>query len=557
MRSEPETTDSGRGCRTRTWVRAGVCLFGRISGRLWLISGGLAALSWLLFRSGSRPSRLAYPCQQAAFGTAAAAFGVPLTGALLTCRDRLTSKRRGVASLCCVGVVMAIGVTFSLWSPAADTTYYAELLAPSADYHPSVFLVNDARGIAPGRYGGVDDLITLMGTRGFKWHRSAVSGPTSGADGLIAADSVVLIKVNAQWPERGGTNTDVLRGVIRRIVEHPDGFAGEVIVADNGQGRGSMNWPSSNAENTAQSAMDVVADFALEGWDVSTKLWDAMRVTPVAEYADGDMRDGYVVNAVLDAESRIRVSYPKFQSVHGTYVSYCEGVWSGGPAYESDRLVVINLPVFKTHFIYAITAAVKNHMGVVTGSLATDSHAAIARGGLGSLMAESRRPDLTILDAVWMLARPGMGPGAPYHDATRSDKLLASTDPVALDVWATKHVMIPQILANGYQPSDYATTQDPDRAGSVFRRYLDASMSELLRAGAQSTNDHTAVLPAVWAGDVDRDGDLDLADFYAFPDCLTGPAGVVDPSCTAFDADADEALDLRDWAAFQQTFTNP
>ena len=39
---------------------------------------GIFALLWLLFRSGPKPNRLAYPCQQAAFTTASLAFGAPL-----------------------------------------------------------------------------------------------------------------------------------------------------------------------------------------------------------------------------------------------------------------------------------------------------------------------------------------------------------------------------------------------------------------------------------------------------------------------------------------------
>ncbi|MGB5552887.1 MAG: hypothetical protein WBO74_20595, partial [Thermoanaerobaculia bacterium] len=44
---------------------------------------GIFALCWLLLRSGSRPSRLAYPCQQAAVSTATLAFGAPLVAAIL------------------------------------------------------------------------------------------------------------------------------------------------------------------------------------------------------------------------------------------------------------------------------------------------------------------------------------------------------------------------------------------------------------------------------------------------------------------------------------------
>ncbi|NIS67252.1 MAG: hypothetical protein GTO05_19210, partial [Gemmatimonadales bacterium] len=62
----------------------------------------------------------------------------------------------------------------------------------------------------------------------------------SGRKGLIAADDVVLIKVNAQWKYRGCTNSDVVRGLIQRVLDHPDGFAGEVVLIENGQGWGSF-----------------------------------------------------------------------------------------------------------------------------------------------------------------------------------------------------------------------------------------------------------------------------------------------------------------------------
>jgi hypothetical protein len=55
--------------------------------------------------------------------------------------------------------------------------------------------------------------------------------------GLIAKDDFVIIKVNCHWNERGGTNTDLVKALIQVIVDHPDGFTGEIIVADNGQAR--------------------------------------------------------------------------------------------------------------------------------------------------------------------------------------------------------------------------------------------------------------------------------------------------------------------------------
>ena len=458
----------------------------------------MLALLWLVLRSGTKPSRLAYPCQQAAFGVATAAFGAPFVATVVSLRGRLVAVLRAPMGRMTVGGLGVLCIVM-LAVASADRREQVAIMDPPADYNPHVYLVNDARGPRPNRHGGVDDLIQLMGTHGLKWHRSAETGSTQGPDGLIDLDDVVLIKVNAQWPERGGTNTDVLRGVIRRVVEHPDGFTGEIVVADNGQGSGSLNRTESNAADHSQSTQDVVDDFAGEGWNVSTYLWDSIRNTGVGEYDIGNMQSGYVVNPQDDPETQTNVSYPKFESASGTYISYKYGVWSPDThTYDAEKLVVINIPVLKTHFTYAITAAVKNHMGVVTTAFSTGAHSSVRRGGMGSVLAEVRLPDLNILDCIWILARPGGGPAASYEQASRRDQLVASVDPVALDVWATKNIMIPQIIENGYAFDDYHDTQDPENPEGAFRHYLDLSMNELLAAGIDTTNDYNAVDLHVW-----------------------------------------------------------
>lgn len=453
---------------------------------------GLAGLVWLFLRSGSKPTRLSYPCQQSALGVAFGAFGGPVALAALSGRAKLAEFLRSRFGRIVLGGLATLTVALAVIG-AADQTQPIALLAPPSDYHPDLYLVNHARGPSANRFGGIDDLASLMKSAGRPWHRASTGGPTAGPNGLIDRQAVVLIKVNAQWPQRGGTNTDVLRGIMRVIVEHPDGFAGEIIVADNGQGAGNLNRTECNAEDQGQSPQDVVNDFVAEGWKASIRLWDGFRTSLVTEYSSGDLSDGYVVSTVTDPQTQIRVSYPKFRSSWGTYVSYKHGIWNAAWAsYDHDRLVVINVPVFKTHSIYGVTAAVKNHMGVVTQSLSTDSHNGVGRGGLGSVLAEVRVPDLTILDCIWVLARPGLGPSASYAQASRRDQLLAGFDPVALDVWAVKNILVPQIIANGYTPGDYQA-QDPDNADSTIRRYLDRSMNEMLAAQIPTTNDGASV----------------------------------------------------------------
>ena len=319
-----------------------------------------------------------------------------------------------------------------------------------------------------------------------------------------------------------------------------------------------MNRPLNNAEDFSQSPQDVVDDFANEGWKVAAQLWDSFGLTSVGEYSAGSMGNGYVVNPVPNPRTQIKISYPKFQTPLGSYVSYKHGVWSPeAQTYDADRLVVINMPVLKTHSIYGITASVKNHMGMVTQSLSTDSHNGVGRGGLGSVLSDVRMPDLTILDCIWIQARPGFGPAAAYTEATRRDQLLAGVDPIALDAWAAKFVMIPTILQNGYSVSDYNALQNPDNPDSIFRQYLDRSMNELLLGGIATTNDYNAVRVHQWMGDANRDGKVSLTDVGGLVPCSSGPEESVDPSCEVFDSDGDADVDLRDFAEFQLLFTGP
>jgi hypothetical protein len=278
----------------------------------------------------------------------------------------------------------------------------------------------------------------------------------------------------------------VLRGLITRILAHPDGFQGEVVVVENGQGRGSLDWPASNAEDHGQSARDVVGHFAELGYAVSAYLWDGCRDMEVAEYSAGDLRDGYVVGD-WDDDAQIRVSYPKFRTAGGHCVSLKHGVWDESrSAYDNERLRFIPVPVLKCHGRYGVTGAVKIHVGTMTTALATNTHEAVEHGGIGRFLAETRWPDVTILDATYILANPGAGPDCSYGQATRTDALLASRDPVALDMWAAANVLVPAIERAGHT---YYPEQDPADSASTFRIYLDRSAARLLAAGIPVTND--------------------------------------------------------------------
>ncbi|MHC5002994.1 MAG: DUF362 domain-containing protein, partial [Planctomycetota bacterium] len=335
-------------------------------------------------------------------------------------------------------------------TPEPPTGAVAQALA-DPDYRATVFHVVDCPQTPAGdRFPGLDVLIALMGHEGLKLYRSETVSSESGPDGLIGADDVVLIKINYQWPERGGTNIDLLRGLIARLVEHPDGFTGEVVVGENTQfvSIDGFNRSSNNAEDAGLSPHDVITAFVAQGYDVSHYAWTDMRSIEVAEYDQGDDEDGYVLGA-WDPRFSGRVSYPKFRSASGTWISVKHGIWDpDSGTYDRERLRFINVPVLKSHHaVYGVTACVKNYMGLVTGLLGTNSHSAIAWGILGAVLGEIRLADLNILDCIWINANPFSGPSTPQSHSSRRDELVASVDPVAADIWATINILIPGFLA--------------------------------------------------------------------------------------------------------------
>lgn len=396
---------------------------------------------------------------------------------------------------------------------------YAERAAPppapagaaSPDYRAALYHMTECPQAPDGdHFLGLDHLITLMGHEGLKLYRSADVTMESGPDGIIAADDVVVVKINYQWAERGGTNVDLLRGLLRRLADHPNGFTGEIAVCENAQFASVQDFDrtTNNAEDIGLSPRDVVNQLQIEGVRISLFDWTSMRYVDVDEYADGDTIDGYVISP-YDPALNGKVSYPKFRTEYGTHVSLKRGLWDPQSAtYDRARLKFVNLPVLKSHHaVYGVTASVKNYMGVVTRELGTNSHAAIARGIMGAVIGEIEPADLNILDCTWINANPYGGPWTTYGEATRRDELVASRDPVALDVWAARNILIPAFIANGYGPPWPEPSADPDDPSSDFRRYLDNSMQYILAAGHDVTNDDDRTDVVTWSGGGDLDGD--------------------------------------------------
>jgi hypothetical protein len=332
----------------------------------------------------------------------------------------------------------------------------------------------------------------LLGNMDLVFYRQGNNG------GLIGNEDVILIKINSQWDERGGTNTDVLKSLIQYIVNHPGGFKGEVIIADNGQSMfgsrrngGNLDWEHTNSKDRTQSAQDVADFFDSRGFRVSGVLWDKFTRVRVKEFEDGDSTDGFVVEDGAKEPTGLVVSYAKFTTKYGTRVSFKKGVWdTGARRYDSGKLKVINAPVLKSHGLYQVTGAMKSYMGTPSNSLTNMSpHNSVGRGGMGTLMANTRFPVLNLLDMVYIT--PDRGPGSSYSSAVQKNMIACSTDPVALDYWASKNVLIPAAKAAG---SNRYSAMDPDgREPGTFGYWLRLSFNELIKAGFNVVMDENKI----------------------------------------------------------------
>lgn len=328
---------------------------------------------------------------------------------------------------------------------------------------------------------GVDALLGLLGENGFKFYRSEEESRLAGPQGLIVGDDLVVLKVNGQWKHRGMTNIDVVRGLIRHVLDHPDGFTGEVVIFENGQGRGSLDcdmcdaWyetdeSAANAENPSHTWRWLVEDHFRDD-PVSMILFDEHHKTEVAE--DDHESQGYRFFNPHPERHPWPLTYPIFNTEGGRRVDFRRGIWTGG-GYDDRKFKLLSLPVMKNHRSTGVTGALKLYFGI----LSINWHSPEYHDNVGLTCAEMfshiRAPDLNILDLTWLSINAVNG--HPDTLPQRTNQLLASTDPLAIDYWASKNVMFPlsrNPLHNPDEPLKFRTKtllpawQEFDQCGGI------------------------------------------------------------------------------------------
>jgi len=344
-------------------------------------------------------------------------------------------NRRDFLKRIITGVCLSAIYPFKRFAKAADTISNDIFWVENIPNNP--FFDNLNRN----HHAGIESLLQLMGAEGLKFYRSSQETDLSGPLGLIESNDVVLIKVNAQWKYRGCTNSDLIRGLIQGVLDHPDGFNGEVVIIENGQGRGSLNCDTStsyggdtavhaNANNESHSFLYLV-NTVFNDSRVSAYLLDPIRNTFIGENDHTD--PGYRIYE--------NVSYPCFTSAGGHRIELREGIWNGSG--YSQNLKLINVPVLKHHDVGGseITESLKHMYGIlsmVDGQVGFRHYAGLGET-CGKMMVSVRTPVLNIIDAIWV--SHSSITGYPASTTFRANQIMASQDPVALDYVAAKYLL--------------------------------------------------------------------------------------------------------------------
>jgi uncharacterized protein (DUF362 family) len=241
---------------------------------------------------------------------------------------------------------------------------------------------------------------------------------------LLAAERSEPLVALAKGQDYSGLVSQVLNvlGGMRRFVHKGD----RVVIKPN------IGWDRNpeQAANTHPLVVKALAEEALAAGAAKVLIFDR---------TCNEERRCYVNSGIQEAlqsikDRRLQMYHPDERKyvpvdiVRGKAVNRLE-IYKD--ALEADSY--INVPVAKHHSLSTLTMGLKNSMGVLGGNRGQMHH------NIGQKLADLAtvvRPKLTVIDATRILLRNGPQ-GGSLDDVKVLDTLLASTDPVAADSYAT------------------------------------------------------------------------------------------------------------------------
>jgi uncharacterized protein (DUF362 family) len=308
-----------------------------------------------------------------------------------------------------------------------------------------------------------------------------------GVEKLVGREDIVIIKPNVQWWKQGAPNLAALKAFVDLIMERSGGFNGEVVIAENCH-RGSTPWTSMSSgwPHAFERNSDIATVTNIN--ELSRLLKERYRVrfstchlTDVdagnkrvfgprdgAGYVYCDGTNGVPLLACENGENgpnrRVAImTYPIIKTDRGTIIDFKNGVWEKG-SYTGQPLRLINLSALNYHSTFCgVTSSIKNYMGITDLSGGSDPNAGgrlakdyynfhsfsfnwsspgpvpgVLGSAIGTFMKTIRKADLNITTAEWVGISSRTDPPVAHTKA-----VIASTDPVALDYHAAKHILFP------------------------------------------------------------------------------------------------------------------
>jgi hypothetical protein len=399
--------------------------------------------------------------------------------------DKYNSQKKfnnsSILRLIIIGLLLTVSIqsqSLPIWevnNPVSKVFVMDEIPPTSGSLAAGNSTVPDEYLVDPA----IDNLLLMMETQGTNLYKTYTH-----PSGIVGSDDIVIIKASFQWDFRNTTSTDRIKGVIWQILNHPDGFTGEILVGDNTQWA-SIGEDDNNSEDTEQSILDVINTFNSKGYPVYLFEWKNIMNSVVTEYSDGDYNDGYPYDPVS------KITYPKFQSPSGNhYISLKYGIWNTtNQTYNHDRLCIIDFPVLKAHGWTGATLAIKNWMGVLTVAYQNERYGGdnamhfdymFSEYALPAKVMQVTFPKLTIIDAAWTNPERNYG-----SIAIQLNMLLGSTDPFAASWYAAKYMLTPVAY--------YPDRTNPDNVGGIYNECLNNWINCMHDSGSAVTKDSSEI----------------------------------------------------------------
>lgn len=257
---------------------------------------------------------------------------------------------------------------------------------------------------------------------------------------------------SAPSPTLGVVTGRDYRLLVKKAIELIGGGEGLVSRGDTVVVKPNMGWdrtPEQGA-NTHPQVVRALVELALDAGAAEVKVFD---------YTCNEKRRCYTNSGIVDELGRIGDKRVRWEYIdHRKFVPVDIARGKSLKRWEIYKEVLtadcyINVPVAKHHGLSRLSLGLKNSMGIIGGNRGRLHH------NLGQELADLAtvvQPKLTVIDATRMLLRNGPQ-GGSVADVRVADTVIATTDPVAADAYAT--------TLFGLQPEDIASTVAASKMG--------------------------------------------------------------------------------------------